>query len=82
MSNCEKSTSAATPPEASCVTCQNWMIKTKGDKDDIKTMSRAGFARCELGPRWEFLPPMQTCERHKPVAADVAAVRVAWANKG
>lgn len=78
--------SATTPPEATdarnCLTCQNWMLKRKGDTDDIRAMSRMGLARCELGPRWAFLPPKQTCEKHKPVALDVAAQRVAWDAKG
>lgn len=42
-------------------------------------MAKHRMARCALGPAWAFLPPNQTCAKHKPVAEDAAAVRVAWA---
>ena len=64
-----------------CLTCQNWMLKRKGDTDDIRVMSRMGLARCELGPRWTFYPPLHQCPKQTPVALAVAAVRVAWEAK-
>ena len=74
----KKPSDESTAPEDSpgCLTCSHWKPK------DNEAMAKHRFARCELGPRWEFLPPLQTCERHKAVAPDVAAVRVAWAEKG
>lgn len=57
-------------------TCENWKPKQN------PAMAKLRFARCALGPPWAFLPPLQTCDRHKPVAADVAEARRKWKAKG
>lgn len=67
---------ADTPRADSCAMCIHWKPR------ENKEMARSHFARCALGPAWSFLPPQQTCGRHKPLAADAAAVRLAWLAKG
>jgi len=59
--------------EKKCLMCEHWKPR------ENPPMAKHRMARCALGPVWTFLPPKQTCERHKPVAEDVAAARVAWA---
>lgn len=86
MLNTEKPSNESTPhadssDSTTCLTCTHWMLKKSSDKD-IKKMARMGFARCALGPPWAYLPPLQTCDKHKPVAADVAAARIEWNAKG
>lgn len=62
--------------QKSCANCENWKLR------DNKLMAKQHFARCALGPAWQFRPPKQTCGRHKPLAADAVAVRLAWLAKG
>lgn len=56
-----------------CLTCQHWQLKQSGD------IARHKFARCAHGPIWHYLPPQHGCSKHKPVDADKAAQRLAWA---
>lgn len=54
----------------SCLTCERWKPKSS------PAMARVGFARCELRPAWEFLPPKQVCDRHKPLTGEALAQRM------
>jgi hypothetical protein len=58
--------------ENECLTCENWQPRLN------KEMAKHRMARCALDPAWSFLPPKQTCAKHKPAAADVVDARVAW----
>lgn len=59
-----------------CLTCQHWLLRESGD------LAKHRFAKCAHGPIWRFLAPSAACSKHKPVAADKAAARVAWMKKG
>jgi hypothetical protein len=41
-------------------------------------MAKQQFAVCALGPRWQFLPPQGTCEKHKPAPPEVVQSRLRW----
>lgn len=41
-------------------------------------MAKHGLCLCALGPRWTFLPPQHTCQKHKPVPPEMEAARVKW----
>ena len=61
--------------EKSCLTCEKWQPRKN------PAMAKHRMARCELKPAWQFFPPQHSCQRHKPVADDIAAARIAWESK-
>lgn len=45
-------------------------------------MARHKLAVCERAASWRFFPPQSTCEKHSPVAPDVAQARAKWLGVG
>jgi len=58
-----------------CATCTNYQPKQSGD------MAKVGFARCALGPRWQFRPPWFECVKHELATQEVISARSKWAAK-
>jgi hypothetical protein len=44
-------------------------------------MAKVKMAICALGPRWTFLPPHRTCDRHAPASAEICEARAKWLAK-
>lgn len=57
---------------ASCSTCRYWTPGKSGE------MAKHGFAVCALGPKWHFLSPTHTCQRHQQASPEVVAKRGKW----
>ena len=57
-----------------CITCQHWRLKTS-------PMARNGLATCVHLPRYEYLPPQHTCQRHQTAAPEITAARIKWLSK-
>ena len=56
-----------------CLTCKHWQPgKTP------EPMRKLQMAICRHGPRWEFLPPQSSCQRHSPAADKAVDARRAW----
>ena len=45
-------------------------------------MAKVGYARCLLGPRWQFNAPKHSCAKHESASPEVIEARRPWALKG
>jgi hypothetical protein len=55
--------------QAICGNCTHWQFQA------IRDMGKQGFGVCALGPKWEWLPPTQSCAKHKQANPQVLVKR-------
>lgn len=58
-----------------CSTCHHWNPRESG------AMAKHHMAVCNLGPKWQFMPPTGKCNDWKAAPADVVSKRVEWLSK-